>query len=95
MSGLSASASAIKSIQTGYVDGLPNTGTGEDALYLDVTVSAVDVSKSVIIITRSAAGADTSSYRNNVRLLNSVTVRISGFSGYTSVGLRWQLLEYL
>lgn len=98
----------IKSIQTGYVATIGiASGTGEEARYLDVTVSAVaNIAKCLVTFNGSAntAGSTTSSSYNQstsvfliptIRMLNSTTIRImvSSSAANAIVG-RWTLVEY-
>jgi hypothetical protein len=51
-----AGGGGVKSIQTGYVRSTTlATGVGEDERYVDVTVAGVNVSKSLVLVSGSAA----------------------------------------
>lgn len=95
MSNLSVIAtSQIVSIQTGYVDTLGLSGSGEDSSsYADVTIAPVVVARSVVIPTRLSGGS--ADERLNVRLINSSTLRVSGVVTGGIARCRWQVVEYL
>ena len=98
----------VKNIQTGYVATVGiASGTGEEAKYLDVTVSAVaNIAKCLVTFNGSANSSGTtitSSYNAStstffiptIRMLNSTTIRImvSTPSASAIIG-RWTLVEY-
>ena len=47
--------SAIKSIQTGLVDATATSGSGQDAYFVDITISPVVQAKSQVFVTGSSA----------------------------------------
>lgn len=82
-------ATAVNSVQTGYVLGGAQVGSGEDTSYVDVTISAVNTAKSIIFINQW-----TNTYTSLTgRLLNSTTLRLSHQSS-AGAGSRWQVVEY-
>lgn len=77
-------STAINSIQTGYATA--NTiGAGEDAYYLDITITSVNTAKSVVLIQPGSATAVTG------RLTAATTLRI-GSPG--NVPARWIVVEF-
>lgn len=96
-----AATSPIKSIQTGYASSAAlSSGSGEDSKYLDVTISAVNAAKSVVMF-EGGAGSSISastSYSNTnkctYRLTSSTNLRISNPSQSAIAG-RWQVVEYV
>lgn len=101
-------AGGVKSIQTGFVQASFSLfGSGEEARYIDVTVSAVtNVAKCFVTFNGSAnsGGSLTAAYYNStitftviptVRVLNSTTIRImSSNASATNITGRWTLIEY-
>ena len=101
--------SPIESIQTGYLSGnVVSNGTGEDAHYCDVTISAVDITKCVILdddlsYAGSANnadilnGADTErGFNAHGRLTSSTNMRVSSTSavnGFLMYG-RYTIIEF-
>ncbi|WP_341649924.1 hypothetical protein [Thauera humireducens] len=102
----------VRSVQGGWVNAAPSTGTidTEDHKYCDVTISAVDVSRStVVFVGGSTTGglqsaftrqdsSTGSSYECTARLTSSTVLRISapGGSGNnpTKIAGRWTVVEY-
>lgn len=90
----------IKSIQTGFVSDLPTTSTGEDERYVNVTITAVTTSKSVVLIDGSrvvSSGTGGFSANLTARLIDSTTLRVASFyMGATTVefGARWTVVEF-
>ena len=95
----------VKSVQTGYASSSSlSAGAGEDAKYLDVTVTSVDATKSVVAFqggagaltgdARRKSGA-TDAYECTVRLTSATNLRIA-ISSATPVALagRWTIVEY-
>lgn len=95
-----APTSPIKSIQTGYASSAAlSSGSGEDAKYLDVTISAVTAAKSVVMFdggagsSTSAATSYNSTNKCTYRLTSSTNLRISNLI-QTAIAGRWQVVEY-
>ena len=88
---LTQSISAIKSIQTGYIDAEVNAGSGEDRKYVDITVSSVNTSKTIVFIQphttdgRMYSGRMYSSNRLRVATRDSTPSRIY---------CRWYIVEF-
>lgn len=103
-------ASPIKSIQSGFVaSGTLSSGSGEDAKYIDVTISAVTTSKCAVQFDggfggSASAGAyfvstGTSAVTiiASARLTSPTNLRIStssSNSNITNLAGRWQVVEY-
>lgn len=82
----------IKSIQTGYVTG-STTGTGEDLVYADDTVSAVVVANSVVF----AFGSNTNFGGANLtgRMTSTTNVRVSDpINASGTIRARYYIVEY-
>ncbi|MCA0340236.1 MAG: hypothetical protein LCH99_10930 [Proteobacteria bacterium] len=107
---VSIAASAIKSIQEGYVSAVPSNGSGRDGKYVDVTISAVNTAKAVVEAVggfgidaprASAAGqyiglADQSAPAAG-RLLNSTTLRLHcalSIADVDTAVINWRVVEY-
>lgn len=74
-------------IQTGYAASLPGAGAGEDNYYLDVTVSAVVIAKTLVIVQSvEQAGSAISG-----RMTSTTNLRVSG--GEFARG-RWYIIEF-
>jgi len=99
--------SAIKSIQEGVLVGATNlSGSGEDKKYHDITISAVDTSKSIAFFEGSTSSTlypglyyGNSTYAIGVvqaRLTSSTNLRLSTASGsnMTTITGRWKVVEY-
>lgn len=100
--------SIVKSVQEGYVASTtPSTGSGEDANYVDVTISSVDTSKTLIFV--SGSGSPQSSRAGHFatastsdtaiatgRLTSATNLRISCLGRPASAGIcaRWRVVEY-
>ena len=86
--------SIIASIQTGYVSAAGTAGTGEDAKYVDITITAVaSVSKCVVLINGSLpAGYQATSC--TARLTSTTNVRVSVPDGTASPRGRWTVIEF-
>lgn len=105
---ISAPASPIKSRQSGYIP--PSTvsvsGTGEDARYIDVTISPVDVAKCAVSFdggfSTTAANAmatvgGSDAYTATARLTTSTNLRIASSISMQPtfyVAGRWTVLEF-
>lgn len=79
----------IRSIQTGYLSSLTGSaGAGEDATYTDITIAAVDMSKSFVVwqIGNTNAGM-------TCRLVGATTLRIAHNGGGITLAGRWQVIE--
>ena len=94
--------SAIKSIQTGYVDssGSASSGSGEDTKYFDVTISSVTAANCVCFFFGAAAGSlsvaqqyATNAYIVSPKITSATNLRLSAGSGTYIVG-RWYVVEY-
>jgi len=97
----------LKSYQTGYVSGTTTSGSGEDARYVDVTVSSVNTAKTICSfdgggINGALSGA--MSYYSGgsemaifaARMTSSTNVRIANGRGNnwpSNVAGRWQIAE--
>lgn len=100
----SSGGAAVKSIQTGYTSSSVSNGTGEEAGYLDVTISSVNTSKSVCMLiggnssstveawrqTGSAAGV----YLVSAKLASETVLRLSTVGNQTIITARWTVVEY-
>lgn len=86
----------VKSIQSGVFYNSTGTlaGTGEDARYVDVTIAAVTVAKSVVLI--QPMEAPTYGFvGNTARLLSTTSLRLSDNSSNSNwVGMRWTVVEF-
>ena len=83
--------SVIKSIQTGYISQSGIAGSGEDLYYQDRTITAVDISKCIVIV----QGVDDSGGMSKMvtgRLTSTTNVRVS--SSVASVTGRWYVVEF-
>jgi len=81
-------SSAIASIQTGYVSSSTGSGSGEDTRYADVTISAVDTSKSVVIVHPQLGD-----YPASGRLTSSTNLRLGvNTTGWRNA--RWYVVEF-
>lgn len=98
--------SVIQSIQTGYVSSPSVTsGSGEDGIYVDVTISSVDTAKTVVLAVEGGAGTNVTvaaaksgggtAYDVTARLTSSTNLRISCVSSsQTAISGRWTVVEY-
>ncbi|MDG3577112.1 hypothetical protein P7F60_11985 [Rhizobium sp. YJ-22] len=101
--------SVIKSMQSGFVSSTTlSTGTGEDAVYLDVTVSSVDPSKCFIdfdgsfgnnaAAAQAQFGTSGSGCIATLRMTSATNLRISGKSAagsaMTALSGRWTITEF-
>jgi hypothetical protein len=78
----------VASIQTGFVQNLPpSTGSGEDAYYLDVTITAVASTSKVDVTFQDQVGGCTA------RLTSTTNLRIARQTNTTISG-RWRVVEY-
>ena len=86
--------SAIRSVQSGYVAGAGSSAsTGENARYLDTTITAVaDTAKCVVTILQQG-GADTAA--TNGHLTSTTNLRVTAASGVTFNAFRSYIVEYL
>lgn len=95
-----APTSPIKSIQEGYASSARSIGTGEDASYINVTISAVIVAKSVVLFdggagsNEGAAFGYASSAKCTARLTSSTNLRISVPTTMAHIAGRWRVVEY-
>ena len=91
---LKKSGSALKSVQRGVLD-KDNVTTSSDTYgrYCDVTISAVNVSKSFLIVNSSSE-----SHNANAKLVNSTTIRFYqtyiSSSGASFENYNWQVIEF-
>ena len=76
----------IKSVQTGSVT--QNGGT------VNVTINAVDVNKSFIMINRTSAPSTTTAGYRSAVLSNSTTVACTAYAGSTSTTVEFTVVEY-
>lgn len=92
--------SVIQSVQTGSFNGFNLTGTGEDANYKDITISAVTVAKSIVLMQGSfTSNPGTELYTCLGRLTSTTNLRVSSKSVMdTSSGnvpyVRWTVVEF-
>jgi hypothetical protein len=97
---------SVASYQTGFVSSATSTDSGEDLRYVDITISAIDVTKTLVMIQGGAAETDltarrkatagtasVATYELTGRLTSPTNLRISAPSGAVIAG-RWQVLEY-
>lgn len=96
----------VKSVQTGYVNAPTLTaGSGEDTRHLNITVSAVDTSKTICFISGGASvsgqgiGGFLKSGGTNVaevtwRLTSSTNLRVSSANAFDLWAFRYYLVEY-
>lgn len=92
-----AAISPIQSIQTGYAPvTVGSSGSGEDTMYKDITITAVDTAKSVVLIQPSVdAGDNYAPLITSARLTSTTNLRLSKGSGTsTYVSGRWTVIEY-
>jgi hypothetical protein len=102
-------SSIIKSVQTGYLSGGSSlaAGSGEDARYIDITISSVNTSKCLIMFvggrsdTTATAMSEVSAsntYKCTARLTSSTNLRIASnldTSSFSNIAGRWQIIEYV
>ena len=99
LSELFPSSGAIKSIQTGWVASVASSGSGEDAKYVDVTVSAVTVANCVCFFYGASGSTATGSQSYSAavfaqpRLTSTTNLRIGSNAGTYITG-RWYVVEY-
>lgn len=84
----------IKSVQRGVLDKTNITTYDDYGRYCDVTISAVNISKSFLIVNSSSE-----TYNANAKLLNSKTIRfyqtdISSSSNASFSNYNWQVIEF-
>lgn len=94
----------IVSYQTGYVDtGTVSNGTGEDAGYIDVTISSVNPAKSVVLTvggTSQSISANTGLQKTGGsfatgRLTSATNLRLAfPETSPARVSVRWQVIEF-
>lgn len=95
----------VKSIQSGFISSTSlSTGTGEDVKHVNVTVSAVDPAKSLVLFSGGFAGAidgaqqtsgGSSAFSATQRLTSATNLRVSVASSFpTALVGRWTILEY-
>jgi hypothetical protein len=85
---------AVKSIQRGTAT--PNSGTNSTLGTLSVTVAAVDVAKSVLLISGMTAGSIGDYTVNAGKLLSATQIEFRGwrYSQGALQSIEWQLVEY-
>lgn len=94
----------VASIQTGYIASSTSTGTGEDLQYVDITISSVDVTKTVVSFVGGggvyASGCmwdagSTSSAKCLPRLTSGTNLRIacSAVPAVGTIAGRWTVVE--
>lgn len=92
----------LKSYQTGFVSTTSfSTGSGEDARYVDVTISSVDTAKAFVLFqgawdsTTSAAMTRAGGRDATYRLTSATNLRIStnSITGTAALVGRWQVVE--
>lgn len=102
---LLAGGGGVKSIQTGYVlsPQLTSAGSGEDARSFDVTISAVNTAKSIVIfdgVASNSAGerynaGSNLSYLPTARLTSATNLRFGNSANATTyICGRWTVVEY-
>jgi len=96
---LTSGPSQIKSFQTGYTTANGTAGSGEDARYIDVTISAVATDKCLLQVTGRWWEPDVGekgAEKLTARLTSSTNLRISSnvLSPYAT-SLRWSVLEFV
>lgn len=95
----------LKSYQTGHVSSTSaSSGTGEDARFVDVTISAVDTAKAFVYFVggfsngpnnTTLKSGPTAVYEATARLTSSTNLRISTHvAAPTHMEGRWQVLEF-
>jgi hypothetical protein len=93
---LNTGVPAIKNVQTGYVSGSASAGVDEDTRYIDVTISAAVVAKSLVIV---QPGTDGTAYDTPLihtgRLTSTTNLRLSkATSGTITMRGRWYVIEF-
>ena len=95
----------VKSIQTGYVSATASMGTGEDAMYYDVAITAVSSANKCVVLIQPAI-SDESSVEGSTayltaqtmstgRLTSTTNLRLTTMAMYNSpIRGRWTVIEY-
>lgn len=95
--------STIQSIQTGFIDASTTTGVGTDLRYVDITISTVITSKSIILFSGgfadSSASARNKSGSNNaleatLRFKSETNLRISVNVEVGRLNGRWTVINF-
>jgi hypothetical protein len=100
--------SAVKSIQTGYVDSTSlSTGSGETVRYVDVTISSVTAANCVVTVDGSGGQAEaqagmyflasSATHALTAQLTSATNLRISAPGSSTNaaaIKCRWKVVEY-
>jgi hypothetical protein len=96
----------VKQVITGYVEASASAGSGEDVVYVDVTISAVNTAKSVVFFlggtgssavnARLLTASSASSSSCTARLTSTTNVRISANTnlGTPIISGRYTVLEF-
>jgi hypothetical protein len=92
----------LKSFQTGYVNATMGGGSGEDAIFTDVTTSAVDVSKTITAFQGSSGSNNYRLYSGyggeaaaiiSTRMTSTTNLRLASRSAGQTLQGRWQAAE--
>jgi hypothetical protein len=98
-----AAAGGVASIQTGFSSAIASTGTSEDAKYVDVPITAVDVNKSIPSFVGGNASSEAWAYaltgatqvhKCSARLTSSTNLRISTTGSESHISGRWYVVEF-
>ena len=99
------SGGGVKSIQTGYVNtATTSTGTGEDARFLNVTISSVNTAKAYAWFVGGWAASEGNATLKSVdgvgifeclpRLTSSTNLRLSSNRTEPGISGRWYVVEF-
>ena len=97
LAGLSSGGVGIRSIQNGFVNAGPTSGSAgsEDATYIDTAITPVDQSKSIVFVQSGVSGG-TTDLNLTARLTSASNVRLSCMrsSGYGFLAGRFTVVEF-
>lgn len=83
----------VKSVQTGYVSlGAGTAGSGEDAAYLDVTITAVSAINKCVVYFQSGYASGVQPL--TARLTSTTNLRISHPTASSPIYGRYYVVEY-
>ena len=92
----------VKSTQRGNLgkDTVLSTDRENNTNYIDITISAVNINKAVVLVNASNGSKDDTDRPANARLLNATTLRV--YANYVSAGqdtgtmrnVNWQVVDF-
>ena len=87
--------SPIRSIQTGFISSaISQAVAGEDARYVDVIISPINIQKSMPSVQGYFVNAATATPLYFARLVTGSALRISSNQVQTALNARWYVIEY-